>query len=100
MVVILDAKRGDIGSTMAAYADAWAGDSPLAADAVTASPYLGFGALEPITADNFDVAYENYWGKSSSFTVGLFCGHMKSARFVESFAWQLGVPMPQVRAVA
>jgi TonB-dependent receptor len=32
----------------------------------------GFGALEPITADNFDVAYENYWGKSSSFTVGLF----------------------------
>jgi TonB-dependent receptor len=32
----------------------------------------GFGALEPITADNFDVAYENYWGKSSSFTAGLF----------------------------
>ncbi len=32
----------------------------------------GFGALEPITADNFDLAYENYWGKSSSFTLGLF----------------------------
>jgi TonB-dependent receptor len=32
----------------------------------------GFGALEPITADNFDVAYENYWGKSSSLTLGLF----------------------------
>lgn len=32
-------------------------------------------------------------------TLGLFCGHMKSARFVESFAWQLGAPMPQVRAV-
>jgi TonB-dependent receptor len=32
----------------------------------------GFGALEPVTADNFDLSYENYWGKSSSFTVGLF----------------------------
>jgi len=40
---------GDIGSTMAAYADAWAGDSPLAADAVTASPYLGFGSLQPLS---------------------------------------------------
>ena len=35
MLVLADAKRGDIGSTMAAYADAWAGESPLAADAVT-----------------------------------------------------------------
>jgi coenzyme F420-reducing hydrogenase beta subunit len=33
------------------------------------------------------------------FTLGLFCGHMKSARFVESFAWQLGVPIERVRAV-
>lgn len=32
-------------------------------------------------------------------TLGLFCGHMKSARFVESFAWQLGAPLPQVQAV-
>lgn len=32
----------------------------------------GFGALAPVTADNFDLAYENYWGKSSSFTLGLF----------------------------
>ena len=45
---LADAKRGDIGSTMAAYAVAWAGDSPLAADAVTASPYLGFGSLQPL----------------------------------------------------
>lgn len=46
---IVDAKRGDIGSTMAAYADAYAADSsPLAGDAVTASPYLGFGALDPL----------------------------------------------------
>jgi orotidine-5'-phosphate decarboxylase len=52
VVVLADAKRGDIGSTMAAYAAAWAGDSPLAADAVTATPYLGFGSLQPL----FDTA--------------------------------------------
>jgi len=52
---LADAKRGDIGSTMAAYADAWAGAGPLAADAVTASPYLGFGSLQPL----LDVAAAN-----------------------------------------
>ncbi|HVV24850.1 MAG TPA: orotidine-5'-phosphate decarboxylase [Pseudonocardiaceae bacterium] len=47
-IVVLDAKRGDIGSTMAAYADAYLADgAPLAADAVTLSPYLGFGSLDP-----------------------------------------------------
>ena len=50
VLVLADAKRGDIGSTMAAYAAAWAGDSPLAADAVTATPYLGFGSLQPLLA--------------------------------------------------
>ena len=45
---ILDVKRGDIGSTMAGYADAYLRDgAPLAADAVTLSPYLGFGSLRP-----------------------------------------------------
>jgi len=48
LVVIADAKRGDIDSTAAAYADAWLRDSsPLAADAVTVHPYLGLGALAP-----------------------------------------------------
>src|SRR5699024_1094039 len=47
-VSLLDVKRGDIGSTMAAYAEAYLADgSPLAADAITVSPYLGFGALTP-----------------------------------------------------
>ena len=47
-LVILDAKRGDIGSTVEAYADAYLDPgSSLFADAVTVSPYLGFGALEP-----------------------------------------------------
>ncbi len=48
-LTIADAKRGDIGSTMAAYAEAFLGEgSPLASDAVTVSPYLGFGSLRPV----------------------------------------------------
>ncbi len=47
-LVLLDAKRGDIGSTMEAYAQAYLVDgAPLAADALTVSPYLGFGSLRP-----------------------------------------------------
>lgn len=47
-LVLADAKRGDIGSTMDAYARTWLSDgSPLCADAVTVSPYLGFGSLDP-----------------------------------------------------
>lgn len=45
---ILDVKRGDIGSSMAGYASAFLGnDAPLRADAITVSPYLGVGALQP-----------------------------------------------------
>lgn len=47
-LVLMDAKRGDIGSTMAAYAATFLDkDSPLFSDAVTVSPYLGFGSLRP-----------------------------------------------------
>jgi orotidine-5'-phosphate decarboxylase len=47
-LVLLDAKRGDIGSTMAAYAQAYLSDDSVApADALTASPYLGFESLRP-----------------------------------------------------
>ncbi|WP_136313565.1 orotidine-5'-phosphate decarboxylase [Actinomyces procaprae] len=47
-LAILDVKRGDIGSTMGGYAQAYlADDAPLAADAITLSPYLGFGSLTP-----------------------------------------------------
>ncbi len=49
LLVIADAKRGDIGSTMEAYALAWLDPaSPLRADAVTAAPYLGLGAILPM----------------------------------------------------
>jgi orotidine-5'-phosphate decarboxylase len=47
-LVILDAKRGDIGSTMTAYAEAYLGKDAVApADAITVSPYLGFESLRP-----------------------------------------------------
>ncbi|GAA1911384.1 orotidine-5'-phosphate decarboxylase [Nocardioides marmoribigeumensis] len=50
-LVLLDVKRGDIGTTAQGYADAYLDPrSPLAADAMTASPYLGFGSLEPMLA--------------------------------------------------
>jgi orotidine-5'-phosphate decarboxylase len=48
LLTVLDVKRGDIGSTMDGYARAYLADgAPLAADAITVSPYLGFGSLMP-----------------------------------------------------
>ena len=48
VLIVADAKRGDIGSTMKAYADAWLSTcSPLGTDSVTLSPYLGFESLRP-----------------------------------------------------
>ncbi|MDT4981747.1 MAG: orotidine-5-phosphate decarboxylase [Pseudonocardiales bacterium] len=55
-LVLLDVKRGDIGTTMAAYARAYLDpSSPLAVDAVTLSPYLGVGSLQPA----FDAAEQH-----------------------------------------
>ncbi len=64
-LVLLDVKRGDIGSTMAAYASAYLDPaSSLSADAITVSPYLGVGSLQPA----FDVAAANGGGV---FVLGL-----------------------------
>lgn len=49
VLVVADAKRGDIGSTSEAYADAWF-HGPFAADAMTVAPYVGTGALVPFVA--------------------------------------------------
>lgn len=58
-LVLMDAKRGDIGSTMAAYAGAYLDPgSPLFSDAVTASPYLGYESLRPA----FDLAHRHGGG--------------------------------------
>jgi orotidine-5'-phosphate decarboxylase len=46
LLVILDIKRGDVGSTNDAYAEAYLGNgAPLAADAITVHPYLGLAAM-------------------------------------------------------
>ncbi|MFT4289267.1 orotidine-5'-phosphate decarboxylase [Nocardioides sp.] len=64
-LVLLDVKRGDIGSTSQAYAEAYLDpSSPLAVDAVTASPFLGFGSLTPM----FDTAAKHGAGV---FVLGL-----------------------------
>ncbi len=56
-LVLLDVKRGDIGTTAAAYADAYLDPaSPLAADALTVSPYLGLGSLRPFLDAAADAA--------------------------------------------
>jgi orotidine-5'-phosphate decarboxylase len=44
---ILDAKRGDIGSTAEAYAAAYLADGVFAADALTVNAYLGLDTLKP-----------------------------------------------------
>lgn len=56
LLVLLDAKRGDIGTTSQGYADAYLdSQSPLFCDAITAHPYLGFESLNPM----FTTAREN-----------------------------------------
>lgn len=53
---LLDVKRGDIGSTMTAYAQAYLShESPLRVDAITVSPFLGFESLRPA----LDLAHDN-----------------------------------------
>lgn len=50
LLVCVDGKRNDIGSTAEGYADAWLGEaSAWRADALTVSPYLGDDSLEPFT---------------------------------------------------
>jgi orotidine-5'-phosphate decarboxylase len=74
LLVIMDGKRNDIGSTAAAYADAYLGqESVWGADALTVSPYLGDDSLVPF----FDVAKQRGGGvfvlvKTSNPGGGLF----------------------------
>jgi orotidine-5'-phosphate decarboxylase len=50
LITIADAKRGDIGTTSAAYAEAFLGDGDFGCDAITVNPYLGSDALAPFVA--------------------------------------------------
>ena len=56
LLVIMDAKRGDIGSTMEAYFEDWIGKSaPFHSDALTLSPYLGLQSLMPTIGSAFEL---------------------------------------------
>lgn len=56
LMIISDAKRGDIGSTLVGYSQAWFGDdSPLRSDALTLSPYLGPDSLTELMGYARDV---------------------------------------------
>src|SRR5829696_9209523 len=110
-LVLLDAKRGDIGSTMDAYADYLRPDHPLAVDALTVSPYLGPGSLQPAV----DTARLTGGGlfvlaRTSNPDAGTFqharVGERTVAQAVvdtvrgwNTPAWVVGDPLPDVGAV-
>lgn len=89
MLVILDAKRGDIGSTSTAYADAFLGPNAFVeCDAMTVNPYLGWDSLEPF----FSVALANQKGV-------FVCAQTSNpgARDLQSAVWK-GKPVYQLVA--
>lgn len=60
-LIIMDAKRGDIGSTSQAYANAYLGENaPYPSDAMTINPWLGIDSLDP------------FFKKASETSSGLF----------------------------
>ncbi|WP_347060470.1 orotidine-5'-phosphate decarboxylase [Blastococcus sp. HT6-30] len=110
-LVLLDAKRGDIGSTMDAYADYLRPDHPLAVDAMTVSPYLGPGSLQPAV----DTARAHGGGlfvlaRTSNPDAGALQHALVGERSVAQVVvdtvrgwntpgWAVGDPLPDPRAV-
>ncbi|MGY1814196.1 orotidine-5'-phosphate decarboxylase [Blastococcus sp. SYSU D00820] len=110
-LVLLDAKRGDIGSTMDAYADYLRPDHPLAVDAMTVSPYLGPGSLQPAV----DTARQHGGGlfvlaRTSNPDAGTLQHALVGERSVAQVVvdtvrgwntpgWVVGDPLPDVAAV-
>jgi orotidine-5'-phosphate decarboxylase len=110
-LVLLDAKRGDIGSTMDAYADYLRPEHPLAVDAMTVSPFLGPRSLQPAV----DTA-RMYGGglfvlaRTSNPDAGTFqharVGDRSVAQAVvdtvrgwNTLGWVVGDPLPDIAAV-
>ena len=63
---ILDAKRGDIGSTAEAYAGAYLADGVFSSDALTVNPYLGFDSLDPFVSSAVSKAEHRNWPRVRS----------------------------------
>ena len=92
-LVIADAKRGDIGSTMAGYASAWlAPGAPLETDALTVTPYLGVGSLDPAIelaaqhGKGVFVMAANSNPEAAALQTGTIDGKMLSQRMVDECA--------------
>lgn len=92
-LVIADAKRGDIGSTMAGYAAAWlAPGAPLETDALTVTPYLGVGSLDPAIelaaqhGKGVFVMAANSNPEAAALQTGTIDGKMLSQRMVDECA--------------
>lgn len=88
LYVIGDAKRGDIGSTAEAYAEAWLGDGDFACDCVTVNPYLGSDGILPFLNTGKDIfALVKTSNVSSAELQDLDCGgeplYRRAARLIE-----------------
>jgi orotidine-5'-phosphate decarboxylase len=110
-LVLLDAKRGDIGSTMDAYGDYLRPDHPLSVDAMTVSPYLGPGSLQPAV----DTARMHGGGlfvlaRTSNPDAGTLQHALVGERSVAQFVvdtvrgwntpgWVVGDPLPDIASV-
>jgi len=110
-LVLLDAKRGDIGSTMDAYADYLRPDHPLAVDALTVSPYLGPGSLQP-AVDTARLCGGGLFvlARTSNPDAGTFQHALVGERSVAQVVvdtvrgwntpgWVVGDPLPDIAAV-
>jgi orotidine-5'-phosphate decarboxylase len=110
-LVLLDAKRGDIGSTMDAYADYLRPGHPLAVDAMTVSPFLGPRSLQPAV----DTARQHGGGlfvlaRTSNPDAATFQHALVGDRSVaqavvdtvrgwNTLGWVVGDPLPDIAAV-
>lgn len=91
LYVIGDAKRGDIGSTAEAYAEAWLSDGPLGCDCVTVNPYLGSDGILPFLASGRDIfALVKTSNPSSAELQDTDCGGMPLYRRVTMLIEKLG----------
>jgi orotidine-5'-phosphate decarboxylase len=115
-LVLLDAKRGDIGSTMDAYADYLRPEHPMQVDAMTVSPYLGPGSLQPavdtarLCGGGLFVLARTSNPDAGTFQHALAEGSAGQARSVAQAVvdtvrgwntpgWVVGDPLPDVAAV-
>jgi orotidine-5'-phosphate decarboxylase len=111
-LVLLDAKRGDIGSTMDAYADYLRPEHPLAVDAMTVSPFLGPRSLQPavdtarLSGGGLFVLARTSNPDAGTFQHAVVEGERSVAQAVvdtvrgwNTPGWVIGDPLPDVAAV-